>query len=337
VVALISISAFAVVYWLVRRRRARQPTVANSLQCKPPALVIYNSEYEGPDVPLPSARKDGVAVWNMLQTMGFAAIECNNTSFYGINEATQRLVTALKEIDCKNPIVPIYYAGHGIEAAGTQFLIPSDAKGYSDQPISLDSLMECPAKAYLESGSSVKPLFFIVLDTCRFQPEVEKDRRRLAEEAAKVRKEAAVRKQRLKPEFVIIHACEPGGRAQHCSTSHHGLLTKAFLANAWREIPLSELLKRMKEQVEEETTPEHGGHRQYPYVQIPQHTITASNLEDRYLGPSMGNTSRSTSMSCIDLCSGSSVSRCGRGEHSPSLMTSAMNASLLTTESDRNV
>jgi len=296
--------------------------------------VIYNSEYEGPDVPLPSARKDGVEVWNMLVTMGFAPIECNNTSFYGINAATQRLVEDLKKIECKNPIVPIYYAGHGIEAAGTQFLIPSDAR---DQPISLDSLMECPAKAYLESGSSVKPLFFIVLDTCRFQPPNEEDRRRLAEKAAKVRKEAAVRKQRLKPEFVIIHACEPGGRAQHCNTSHHGLLTKAFLANAWREIPLSELLKRMKEQVEEETTREYGAHRQYPYVQIPQQTITASNLEDRYLGPSMGNTSRSTSMSCIDLCSGSSESRCGRSEQSPSLMTSAMNASLLTTESDRNV
>ena len=335
----ISIAVFVVVCWLVRRRPARQ--VENSFQCKPPALVIDISEYEGGDFePLPSARKDGEAVWNMLDRLGYSVIHCSNASLSEINHATQRLVTALKDIKVENPIIPIYYAGHGTEAAGTQFLIPKDAKRYSDQPISLDSLMECPAKAYLESGSSVKPLFFIVLDTCRFQPPNEEDRTSLGKQAAKVRKKAVVHKQRLKPEFVIIHACEPGGWAQPCNTSHHGLLTKAFLENGFHEIPLSDLLERMKKQVEEETTTEYGGQRQYVYVQIPQHTINASNLKDRYLGPSMGSTSRATSMSCIDLSNlscGSSGSRCGRGEQSPSLMTSAMNASLLTTESDRNV
>lgn len=310
-----------------RRRRAREVTQPANCQVdrpdRPPALVICNSKYEGNFDPLPWAMKDGESICRMLDKLGFHVIECNNLSESELHQSTQRLVTELQQGEFKTPVVPIYYAGHGTEVAGTQFLVPISAKDYSDPLISLDSLMECPAKAYLEDGSQIKPLYFCILDACRSQPRSQADRIKLAAAAASKKKQAVRRKQNLKPDFVILNACEAANWAQQCPDTGHGFLTKAFLHHGWREMPLSLLLETLMQQVEQETL------QRATYQQKPELTKNCSTLHTRFLGPKMtlDVSSRSTSASCIDvssLCSGS------RGERSegPAVMTSAMQALL---------
>ena len=264
--------------------------------------------------------KDGESICRMLDKLGFHVIECNNLSESELLQSTQRLVTELQQGEFTTPVVPIYYAGHGIEVAGTQFLVPISAKDYSDTLISLESLMECPARAYLEDGSQIKPLYFCILDACRSQPRSQADRIKCAEAAASKRKQAVRRKQNLKPDFVILHACEAAHWAQQCPDTGHGFLTKAFLHHGWREMPLSLLLETLMQQVKQETL------QRATYQQKPELITACSTLQTRFLGPKMtlDVSSRSTSASCIDvssLCSGS------RGE-GPAVMTSAMQALL---------
>ena len=166
---MVLLGILGIVLLRLRRRRARAvPTPEAMIVKRPPALVICNCKYEGDFAPLPWAMKDAVDVSLMLDKLGYHVIEGFDLSESQLMHQVWRLVEELQAFS--NPTIPIYYAGHGIEVAGTQFLVPIDAQNCGGKLISLDTLMECPAKAYLETGCNVKPLYFCILDACRSQP-----------------------------------------------------------------------------------------------------------------------------------------------------------------------
>ena len=280
---------------------------------RPPALVICNCKYEGDFEPLPWAMKDAVEVAYMLDKLGYHVIEGFDLSESELMNRVRRLVEELQGFS--NPTIPIYYAGHGIEVAGTQFLVPIDAQNCSGKLISLDTLMECPGKAYLETDSNVKPLYFCILDACRSQPSNAADKKRLGEIAASHKKQVTRRKRNLKPDFVVLKACESGHAAHQCPNANHGLLTKAFLKYGWLEFSLAELLTQMMKKVQDDA-------RDEKMLQKPEQSSTGCDLQHRFLRTSMEPASRSTSASCIDV---SFLSSGSRGE-APAVMASAMQA-----------
>lgn len=184
---------------------------------RPPALVLYNSSYDGAFEPLPWARKDGGEMARMFDKLGYHVIDRHDITCAVAKEVTERLLEDLEKCGIKKPVVPIFFAGHGVEVGNSQFLVPRDARSQNDELISLDSIMCCAAKIHRRSrrpADAVQPTFLLILDTCRSTPRSDEVRKRLADVAAGQTRTVGAARQLSRPEFVIIHACECGGVAQ---------------------------------------------------------------------------------------------------------------------------
>ena len=125
------------------------------------ALVIGINEYaHAPRLSNP--RNDAYLVGRTLKSMGFDV-----TIKFDLHKS--EFEDALSEFAKKSGnanISLIYYAGHGIQAAGKVYLIPADRKVASGRDlrllINVESLLEHPALA--------KRLSVIILDACRNNP-----------------------------------------------------------------------------------------------------------------------------------------------------------------------
>ncbi|CAE7510787.1 CYP102A5 [Symbiodinium natans] len=319
--------------WCCWKKRRPPPSHESG---NPPALVLYNSTYAEEFEPLPWARKDGEEMALMLDKLGYHAIDCHNVTCEVAKQLTERLLGELATCRVKDPVVPIYFAGHGVEVGNSQFLVPSNACSQDAELISLDYILNRAAEIHHRSrdaADAVKPLFLLILDTCRSSPRDEEIRKRLAAKTAGEPRRARRTRQLHKPEFAIIHACECGGVAQQCPATNHGYLTKAFIKHGYREqLSLSELLDAVQQQVVEETL-EMYEQTKACAVQRPEHKSTAAYLASRYLScrTDQLSRSRSTSASCIDVSSLSSLS----SRDAPSLMRNAASArAALLTDAD---
>jgi uncharacterized caspase-like protein len=127
------------------------------------ALVIGNSAYQ--NVPkLYNPVNDARAVAALLKNAGFDVVESrSDLGIANIKRAMRDFANVALDAD----IGVIYYAGHGIEVDGTNYLIPVDAAlerdiDVDDETVSLDRV--------LKSLEPVKRLRLIILDACRDNP-----------------------------------------------------------------------------------------------------------------------------------------------------------------------
>jgi hypothetical protein len=136
---------------------------AESFAEKRVALVIGNSEYQhAPKLPNPI--NDANAVSIMLEGAGFEVVELRNDL---TNMDMRRALRDFSERARDADMAVVFYAGHGIEVDGTNFLIPTDAKlerdiDVEDEAISLDRLMKMVEPA--------RKLRLVILDACRDNP-----------------------------------------------------------------------------------------------------------------------------------------------------------------------
>lgn len=126
------------------------------------ALVIGNSAYR--HVPhLPNPRADALAMSQAFERLGFDVTLANDVD---VTELRRRLADfALKSVGAD--ISAIFYAGHGIEVDGQNYIIPVDARlknvvvvGF--ELISLDTI--------ISSMQPSKGLKLVFLDACRDNP-----------------------------------------------------------------------------------------------------------------------------------------------------------------------
>jgi hypothetical protein len=127
------------------------------------ALVIGNGAY-GKVNKLSNPTRDAIAIETMLKSVGFDVVQMMTD----VNSLTMR--KALRDFSEHvrgADIAIVYYAGHGIEVNGTNYLIPIDARlerdiDVEDETISLDRVVQLLEHAKL--------LRLIVLDACRDNP-----------------------------------------------------------------------------------------------------------------------------------------------------------------------
>src|SRR5437870_2755131 len=98
-------------------------TVTDALADKNIALVIGNSAYQHVSR-LPNPANDAAAVAALFKTAGFAVVD--SRSDLGIAEM-RRALRDFGDLARDADIAVIYYAGHGIEVEGGNFLLPVDA------------------------------------------------------------------------------------------------------------------------------------------------------------------------------------------------------------------
>jgi tetratricopeptide (TPR) repeat protein len=93
------------------------------------ALIIGNSQYRNV-APLINPKSDAETLSKALTTVGFNRVDLK------LDLTREQLATALKDFAAladRAEWAVIYYAGHGIEVAGTNYLVPVDARLKSGQ------------------------------------------------------------------------------------------------------------------------------------------------------------------------------------------------------------
>jgi uncharacterized protein (TIGR02145 family) len=133
-----------------------------SSNLKKMALVIGNGNYDTSILANPE--NDARAIEKVLTKLGFTVFKYENLNQGNMKRAIDEFGLNLKNSD----VGLFYYAGHGIQTNGFNFLIPTDAHLLSEQQVEYDCVQADRVLAIMEgSGTSVN---IIILDACRNNP-----------------------------------------------------------------------------------------------------------------------------------------------------------------------
>lgn len=197
------------------------------------ALVIGNSNYQG-DV-LPNAGNDAVDIGNVLKRLGFFVDVQLDATGKDFDEAITHFGTELDNFD----IGLFYFAGHGFQVDGNNYLAPVDVKtadesGAKHSSIKLGEIVDRMYKA-------TNPTNIIILDACRDNPFEKSWKRGLAS--------AGLAPQYAPKGTIICYATSPGETASD-GAGKNGLYTSALLKHIETEgIEIEECFKRVRQSV----------------------------------------------------------------------------------------
>src|SRR5882672_9355076 len=152
-----AVGAFVLAVWSVCL--FGQPALAD----KRVALVIGNSGYQNV-ARLGNPTNDASAITEILKGAGFDLVESRlDLKISEMRRVFRDFANSSRDAD----VAVVYYAGHGIEVEGTNYLIPIDASleqdlDVYDEAFSLDRI--------LVTIESAKQLRLVILDACRNNP-----------------------------------------------------------------------------------------------------------------------------------------------------------------------
>jgi Caspase domain len=127
------------------------------------ALVVGNSNYKNAAV-LPNPGNDAAAIAATLKGAGFDIV---NSRFDLSAAEMRRVLREFADQARDSDVAVVYYAGHGIEIDGTNYLIPTDAalqrdSDVYDEAFSLDRI--------LLTVEPARQLRLVIVDACRNNP-----------------------------------------------------------------------------------------------------------------------------------------------------------------------
>ncbi|OCK54132.1 caspase family protein [Bradyrhizobium sp. LMTR 3] len=217
--------------------------IRNGMQTPPAdqrvALVIGNSNYQiAPKLANPG--NDAQSMAQLLNSAGFEVTQATDLTRGDMVKVVQDFSARVAE---RGPgtVAMIYYAGHGVQVAGENYLLPVDAKIASPSDLDGNSVRLVDVMGTLESIPS--RMRIVVLDACRNNPfpEINDAGRGLAIVDA--------------PRGSIVgYSTAPGMEAQD-GDGNHSPYTSAFL-NVAREpnLPIEQLFKRVRLEVNNTTS-----------------------------------------------------------------------------------
>src|SRR5689334_17087355 len=203
------------------------------------ALVIGNSNYQNaPQLANPD--NDAQSMAQFLNSAGFEVISATDL---GQNDMLRVVQDFSAKVSARGPntVAMVYYAGHGVQLAGENYLVPVDAKVSNQTDLVNDSVRLVDVMSTLETIPS--RMRIVILDACRNNPfpTVNDAGRGLAIVDA--------------PNGSIVgYSTAPGAEAQDGSGGHSPY-TQAFLQIA-REpnVPIEQLFKRVRLEVNHATS-----------------------------------------------------------------------------------
>ena len=140
------------------------------------ALVMGNSAYKNV-AKLANPVNDAALVGGMFKKAGFDAVDVKlDLNVVDMRKALREFGSKAREAD----VAVIYYAGHGIELDGTNYLIPTDATLETDTDV-LDEAF--PLDRVLFAIEPAKQLRLVILDACRDNPFAKTMKRTVASRA----------------------------------------------------------------------------------------------------------------------------------------------------------
>ncbi|KYG24667.1 hypothetical protein SE92_34185 [Bradyrhizobium sp. AT1] len=203
------------------------------------ALVIGNSNYQNaPQLANPD--NDAQSMAQFLNSAGFEVVAATDLTQNDMLRVVQDFSAKVASRG-PNTVAMVYYAGHGVQLAGENYLVPVDAKVASPTELVNNSVRLVDVMSTLETIPS--RMRIVILDACRNNPfpDVNDAGRGLAIVDA--------------PNGSIVgYSTAPGTEALD-GTGGHSPYTQAFL-NAAREpnVPIEQLFKRVRLQVNQTTS-----------------------------------------------------------------------------------
>ena len=138
------------------------PTIAVAANDDRVALVIGNDSY--PNDPLKNAANDAQVVARTLSDLGFKVMIKTNADYATMRGVAVEFARVMEGATA----AVFYYAGHGIQYRGQNYLIPIDAKLTSEASIAFNAM---PVTQILDTMDEAKIRHkFIILDACRNNP-----------------------------------------------------------------------------------------------------------------------------------------------------------------------
>jgi uncharacterized caspase-like protein len=167
------------------------------------ALVLGNSAYQNVAA-LPNPVNDGAMIAATLKEAGFDVVDSRH-DLTAIE--TRRVLRDFADRARDADIAVIYYAGHGLEVDGTNYLIPVDAKlerdtDVYDEAFSLDRVLLAIEPA--------KRLRLVILDACRDNPFAKSMKRTVASRAIGL---GLAKIEPTSPNMLIAYSAKAGSTA----------------------------------------------------------------------------------------------------------------------------
>jgi len=223
----------------VPKEEAKAPPVEINLGRRV-ALVIGNSAYQNTD-PLSNPSNDAVAVAASLRRIGFQSV------IDGIDLDAEKLAgkvrdfsRALKGAD----LAFFYYAGHGVQVNGLNYMMPIDAKLAEETDVYAETVELNDVLKHMERQAKTN---IVILDACRNNPLARNIARGMGARSAGP--SLGLAEVRSGVGTLIVFATQPGNVALDGSTQHSpftaGLLKHLETPN----IDIAIMLRRVRDDV----------------------------------------------------------------------------------------
>ena len=200
------------------------------------ALVIGNAEYKS--APLKNPVNDARAIARALKDLGFEVILKENITQQGFVGALREFGTRLKD---GNATGLFYYAGHGMQVKGANYLIPVDAAIEGEDEIRYQSIDANQVLDKMEQAGN--RLNIVILDACRDNPYARSFRS----------KQSGLAQMDAPSGMLVAFATAPGSVA-YDGEGVNGVYTKHLLRNLTLPgMPVELVLKRVREGVSKDT------------------------------------------------------------------------------------
>ncbi|MDP1732867.1 MAG: SUMF1/EgtB/PvdO family nonheme iron enzyme [Sulfuritalea sp.] len=190
------------------------------------ALVIGNSAYK--DAPLKNPVNDAKDMAATLRRLGFDVIEKTNVSQKDINRAIAQFGEKLRA----DTVALFFYAGHGMQVKGKNYIIPIDAHITGEatvraEAVDVDTVMDQLA---------ISPMNIVILDACRNNPF-----------ERKFRSTSGGLAQMDAPKGSLIAYATAPGKTAADGESRNGLYTQELLKHIQTPgLPLETVFKRVR-------------------------------------------------------------------------------------------
>jgi hypothetical protein len=126
------------------------------------ALVIGNSAYQHTSK-LPNPGKDAAAIGDELTKLGFEVLRHTDLDQIRMTRAIRSFGDKLRGAD----VGLVFYAGHGIQVSGKNYLVPIDAKLAEERDLRFEAI---DIELVLEQLQGAAKIGLVFLDACRDNP-----------------------------------------------------------------------------------------------------------------------------------------------------------------------
>lgn len=131
------------------------------------ALVIGNADYDGSLPSLPNPVRDAKLIGDALKKVGFEVILVRDASQKDMKRAISRFGEEIVAGGA-NVTALFYYAGHGLQVEGTNYLVPVSAEIEKEGDVDLESVAADSILKQMEHSGARTSI--VILDACRNNP-----------------------------------------------------------------------------------------------------------------------------------------------------------------------